>query len=216
MDELKLCSKCGQYKAVSEFSPKRLRCRICECKRSSEWYRANREKVILRVMNWQRNNPEKKAAANTKWNRNNPDKRVATSKKWILNNPERAALSRANYRKNNFQKLAVKAAIWQQSNRERCALNYKKWHQNNRDRILVYHAEQRAIKIQRSVSWANRDKIRAIYAEAARLTKETKIFHHVDHEIPLMGKRVSGLHVETNLRVLTAKENQAKRNSFAV
>lgn len=65
---------------------------------------------------------------------------------------------------------------------------------------------------QRQAPWANGKAIRAIYAEAKRLTATTGIPHHVDHEIPLQGEFVSGLHVETNLRVLPASENIKKSN----
>jgi excisionase family DNA binding protein len=62
--------------------------------------------------------------------------------------------------------------------------------------------------------WANGAAIRAIYAEAKRLTAETGIEYHVDHVIPLVGERVSGLHVETNLQVLPKRDNLLKRNRF--
>lgn len=37
-----------------------------------------------------------------------------------------------------------------------------------------------------------------------------------DHDIPLQGKRVSGLHVANNLQILTGSENSRKRNHFEV
>jgi hypothetical protein len=74
-------------------------------------------------------------------------------------------------------------------------------------------AERRARQarlLQRVPEWANLGAIKATYREAARLTKETGIAHHVDHILPLNGKTVSGLHVEANLQILTARENLLK------
>lgn len=53
-----------------------------------------------------------------------------------------------------------------------------------------------------------------MYAKAQALTKATGIAHHVDHEYPLRGALVSGLHVENNLQILTGAENKRKRNKF--
>jgi excisionase family DNA binding protein len=63
--------------------------------------------------------------------------------------------------------------------------------------------------------WASGAAIREIYAEAKRLTAETGVEHHVDHVIPLQGPNVSGLHVETNLQILSATANIGKGNKFA-
>lgn len=82
-----------------------------------------------------------------------------------------------------------------------------------RRNIVRFHAnKRRALKLARIPKWASLDAIQAIYDEAARLTKQTGISHHVDHIIPLQGRLVSGLHVETNLQILPASENLRKYN----
>jgi excisionase family DNA binding protein len=70
----------------------------------------------------------------------------------------------------------------------------------------------RARKLKRYVSWADREAMKAIYAEAQRLTRETGIPHEVDHMLPLCGRIVSGLHVENNLQVLPKYLNRMKGN----
>ena len=67
-------------------------------------------------------------------------------------------------------------------------------------------------RILATVPWADFDEIRKVYKEAARLTLETGIEHHVDHEIPLNHPRVCGLHVHFNLRPIPAKPNMSKSN----
>lgn len=64
--------------------------------------------------------------------------------------------------------------------------------------------------------WADQIAIDALYLEARRLTRDTGIAHQVDHEIPLRGKLVSGLHIETNMRIITAFDNGTKKNKFEV
>lgn len=61
---------------------------------------------------------------------------------------------------------------------------------------------------QQTPTWASREAIDAIYAEARR-TNMT-----VDHIVPLRGKTVSGLHVENNLQLLSREENARKSNRF--
>lgn len=65
-----------------------------------------------------------------------------------------------------------------------------------------------------SVLWADKAKIDEIYEECRRVTRETGVQHHVDHIIPLQGRLVCGLHVENNLRIITASENCSKHNKL--
>jgi hypothetical protein len=64
-------------------------------------------------------------------------------------------------------------------------------------------------------AWADLTAIRAIYREAARLTKETGQPHHVDHVVPLNSPVVCGLHNQFNLQVLPAFLNLSKGNRLS-
>jgi ribosomal 50S subunit-associated protein YjgA (DUF615 family) len=74
--------------------------------------------------------------------------------------------------------------------------------------------KRHAAKLRRTPPWVDLEAIRALHAEARRLTLETGVEHHVDHVIPLQGRLVSGLHVHTNMQILTGSENSRKWNRF--
>jgi hypothetical protein len=103
---------------------------------------------------------------------------------------------------------------WRAANVELSRLYGKRWRSKNVDKRNELRQRRNAALRNRLPAWANLRKIRAIYKEAARLTKVTGVRHHVDHIVPVQGVLVSGLHVECNLQILTAAENIRKANSF--
>lgn len=101
---------------------------------------------------------------------------------------------------------------YRRSRKAEQAARRRRHYQNNK---AQYIADVRARTFQKKLAmpaWADRDAIASFYLEAARVTRETGVSHHVDHVIPLRGKTVCGLHVETNLQILPASVNMAKRN----
>jgi len=85
--------------------------------------------------------------------------------------------------------------------------NVKSYRQQNQGIFRARVAKRRAAKLQRTVSWANLEKIKDIYKEAAALKQKDGIQRHVHHIFPLQHKLASGLHVENNLIILTEEEH---------
>ena len=71
--------------------------------------------------------------------------------------------------------------------------------------------------MQRTPPWdPNAHLIFAKYQLAAMFSKASGVPYHVDHIIPLQGEKVSGLHVFSNLRVISREENLKKSNNYQV
>jgi hypothetical protein len=96
-------------------------------------------------------------------------------------------------------------------------LRNKAWKKANPTKILAIDAKRRASRLQRTPKWLSEFDLLAIeckYSICAMLNKYGSQKHHVDHIIPLQGKKVSGLHVPSNLQVIPEAVNLAKGNLF--
>ena len=74
--------------------------------------------------------------------------------------------------------------------------------------------EVRQDKRLNTVAWADKKAIRRVYAERDRLNAQGGERYVVDHIIPCNGRKVSGLHVAENLRVITWQANAEKYNKY--
>lgn len=114
------------------------------------------------------------------------------SKKWAQANPELRYDSVKKQRKKYPEKFTE---------------YYRTWRLKNKEFDAFRAATRRATKKQQTPTWANLDKIKEIYLNCPK-------GYHVDHIVPLQGRLVSGLHVETNLQYLSASDNIRKYNHY--
>ncbi len=147
---------------------------------------------------------------------NNKEEFAARRFEWGLKNKEKISEYNSQYYGDNKEKI-IEYMSGRKEERKQAVLKH---HQNNRAQMREYTRRYNLNRIQATPSWANLDKIREIYQQAIDLEKQDGIKRHVDHIIPLHGVNekgehvVSGLHVETNLQILTESENLKKSNKF--
>ena len=119
----------------------------------------------------------------------------------------------------NPEKAAARKAKWCKENLQRHNAINREWFANNKDKRAAYQGKRKAAQLQRTPKWLTESDLRMIeakYSLAAMLTREIGILYHVDHIIPLQGKKVSGLHVFSNLRVIPGTDNVKKSNSYQI
>jgi hypothetical protein len=133
---------------------------------------------------------------------------------------KRQARARELFKTTPPEKNRMKAKKFREKNPEKHKDSVNRWRRENwealKPQVRLWARQRMAQRRSARVSWANKIEIAKIYKEAARLTKETGTEYHVDHEIPLQGANVCGLHIESNLRIVTATENLRKGARYVV
>lgn len=86
------------------------------------------------------------------------------------------------------------------------------WQKKFPEKHAAKQGRHRARKLQATPAWANEFFIAEAYDLAQLRTKATGFQWDVDHIVPLRSKKVCGLHVENNLRVIPAVINRSKSN----
>ena len=138
------------------------------------------------------------------------------SKGYLARNKDTASIhrKRAAGKYNHSEKGKARAERYNREYHERrkeeLNASVAKWRASNKGAVNHYKAKRRALHRNATPAWANLDEIKSIYSRARNLGMV------VDHIIPLRGKNVSGLHVESNLQLLSKSENARKYNKFAV
>ena len=124
-------------------------------------------------------------------------------------NQEKIKVRRKKYKENNKYKISIQAKEYREKNKDRINKQISEWQKANRDKCRAKDAKRRAIKLRAIPKFANLNKIKEIYKNCPK-------GYEVDHIIPLQGKNVSGLHIETNLQYLPMRENRVKGNNYVL
>lgn len=194
---MKTCCKCKIDKSADEFyANKRSKdglnsfCIACHKADNIARKRINRSNDEFR-------NAEKKAKS--AYRVKNSDAHKEYMKQWHIRNSDEQMKYRMKYREQNQEYFS----------------NYAK---ENAGRINATTRKRQAAKLQRTPAWTDSVDIfemECIYAYCSSL-RRIGLKYEVDHIVPLQGKNVSGLHVPSNLQVITEKENRSKQNRMEI
>lgn len=188
----KHCTKCKVEKALDAFSPKLAARdgRASHCKSCQSVYARARAKVPGQA-----------------------EKRAAWAASWYEKNAEdERAKARAQYQQ-NAEIIRAQSIQRHRDNPERSKANTAAWRKANADRVNSLNARRRAAFVLAQPAWATQFFIDEAYDLARRRDEATGFKWHVDHIVPLQGKTVCGLHVESNLQVIPATVNLKKHNT---
>lgn len=189
-------------------------CLECEYQYDKEKYKRNREKILADRKKKNATQEEKDRCK--QYREKNKDYLIAWRKTYYKRTIEYQRLrTRLKYLKNK-ERILVNGAAWREVNRERHKEMQRAWLKANPDKSVAYANWRRAKILRATPPWANRIGIDKIYRQAKEIEKKDGVKRHVDHEIPLHHELVCGLHVEENLRIVTATENVRKGNRFNV
>jgi hypothetical protein len=162
---------------------------------------------------------QKKRDQDVEYRAKNREKCAEIIKAWSAKNPEKVREYARKTKLKNAETIRMKGVRYRLENPEKRKQTTRNWRQNNKHLVAAAQQRRHAAELKRTPGWLSDDEhwvMQQAYEIAAVRTKLFGFSWHVDHIIPLQGRRVSGLHVPLNLQVIPGVENMRKLNKFEV
>lgn len=175
--------------------------------KAKEWRENNKEKLTEYFYKYYRDNKEHKTQYAKDYREANSESLKQKDREYAVSHKEQIREYKKKYAIDNKEKISLKQAENYIKNRETVLPKAIQYQKDNKESVNAKHAKRRADKLQRTPKWCNLVETKEVY-------KNCPEGFHVDHIHPLIGKLVSGLHVETNLQYLSGPENNSKSNKF--
>ena len=141
-------------------------------------------------------------------------------KNYYQQNKEKILACQKNYCQQNKDKVSAYHAQHYEQNKDKRLAYQAQYTEENRPRLLAIQAQyRRSVSPLSTPEWLDAEhwaEMEAEYALSLWCSEVMGEKYHVDHIVPLKGKKVCGLHVPWNLQVIPAAENIRKKNNLLV
>jgi hypothetical protein len=208
----KVCTRCGETKPRDAFHKAQGRCVPCLNAHLRERYAADAERrAAINAKNraWAAANKEAKAAGDRAYAKANRARLREYKREYKLKHWDHIHAVQLQSRHRNLETYRAREAAYREKNREACNARIREWKAKNPDATLFYFHKRRALQLRAIPIWADLDAIAAIYKAAQDFPGS-----HVDHIVPLVSRKVCGLHCAANLQIIPADENIRKGNRW--